>query len=118
MSGLAGKRILLAEDEFLIALTAADALVALGAVVVGPACSLAAGLALAADEALDGAVLDVNLNGEDSRPVVDLLARRRVPFVLTTGYDRVDNPHAAPVVTKPYDEDRIDSALRRALAGG
>ncbi|NBB71770.1 MAG: response regulator [Alphaproteobacteria bacterium] len=118
MSGLADKRILLAEDEFLIALTAEDALVALGAVVIGPAYSLATGLTLAAAAALDGAVLDVNLNGEDSRPVAELLARRCVPFVLATGYDRVDNPYAAPVVAKPYDEGRIDAALRRALAGG
>ncbi len=117
MSGLAGKRILLAEDEFLIALTAEDALVALGAVVVGPAYSLAESLALAEGEALDGAVLDVNLNGENSRPVADVLAQQGVPFVLATGYDRADNPHGAPMIAKPYDEGRLDAALRRAFGG-
>jgi len=117
VSGLAGKRILLAEDEFLIALAAEDALVARGAVVVGPAYSLAESLGLAEGATLDAAVLDVNLNGEDSAPLAALLVRRGVPFVLATGYDRVDNLHAAPLVAKPYDEDRLDTALRRALAG-
>lgn len=118
MSILAGKRILLAEDDFLIALTAEEALVAVGATVVGPAHSLAEGLALVDREPLDAAVLDVNLNGEDSREVAERLVARGVPFVLATGYDRLANPYRVPVVTKPYDGARIAAALRRALGEG
>jgi CheY-like chemotaxis protein len=115
LSPVAGKRVLLAEDEFLIALAAADALRTLGADVVGPAFSLAEAIALVEHERLDGAVLDVNLAGEDSRAVADRLAAQGVSFVLASGYDRVDNPYAVPVVAKPYDLGMLAAALGRAF---
>ena len=82
-------RVLLAEDEFLIAEDLASALSFAGATVIGPAYSVAGALGLIEScGALDGAVLDVNLKGEAAFPVADALLGRGVPFVFTTGYDR------------------------------
>jgi DNA-binding NtrC family response regulator len=82
-------RVLLAEDEFLIAEDLASALSAAGATVIGPAYSVAGALRLIEScGALDGAVLDVNLKGEAAFPIADALLGRGVPFVITTGYDR------------------------------
>jgi DNA-binding response OmpR family regulator len=83
---LAGKRILLVEDEYLVALGVQAVLEAEGCVIVGPAPRLNSALALAADEALDGALLDLNLAGVESLPVADALSARGVPLILLTGY--------------------------------
>ena len=69
MTSLSGKRILVVEDEFLIGAMLTDILVGAGSTVVGPARTAAEGVALAASEALDGAVVDVNLRGENSERV-------------------------------------------------
>ena len=82
-------RVLLVEDEFLIAEDLASALSAAGATVIGPTYTVAAALRLIeSGGALDGAVVDVNLKGETAFPVADALLSRRIPFVFTTGYDR------------------------------
>ena len=79
-------RILVVEDEYLIADDLCHALGEAGATVVGPATSVAQALALIGEESIDGALLDVNLNGEQGYPVADMLAGRCVPFVFATGY--------------------------------
>ncbi len=116
---LAGKRILLLEDEFLVAAMAEDMLVDLGATVVGPASRLADGLAYARTAALDAAVLDVNLNGEMSVPVAYVLADRRVPLVYASGYGRTGARLGppGPVIDKPFTRETLCGALRQALAG-
>jgi CheY-like chemotaxis protein len=84
---LRGKRILLVEDEYLIAQDMARTFAAAGATVIGPAATLAEALRLvAASGTLDGAVLDINLRGEQVYPVADALITRGVPFVFATGY--------------------------------
>lgn len=115
---LAGKRVLLLEDEVIVALAAEDMLLELGAEVVGPATTLAEGLALAARPGIDAAVLDVNMNGERSWDVALALRIRGVPFVFATGYAQIDIPDAAdaPVVPKPYTPDDLARALARAFA--
>jgi CheY-like chemotaxis protein len=86
---LSGWRVLLVEDEFLIAEDLASVLSAAGATVVGPAYTVAGALSLIeSGDALDGAVLDVNLKGEAVFPVADALLSRSIPFVFTTGYDK------------------------------
>lgn len=81
-------RILVAEDEYLLAHELSAELDDAGATVVGPVASVQGVLDLLARErALDGAVLDVNMRGEWIFPAADLLAERGVPFVFTTGYD-------------------------------
>jgi CheY-like chemotaxis protein len=86
---LAGRRVLLVEDEYLLAKWMMDEFDRLGIETVGPVRSVARALELVAhSEHLDGAVLDINVSGDLVFPVADALRVRGVPFVFTTGYDR------------------------------
>src|SRR5207247_5516259 len=85
---LAGKRLLMVEDEFLVGLMAKRILEGFGAVVAGPYGRLADALVAAKGERFDGAVLDFNLAGETAEPLADLLLARGVPFTFLTGYHR------------------------------
>lgn len=119
---LRGRRILVAEDEYLIADEIVEALEAAGVVVIGPMSSVAKTLtALEGDERLDGAVLDVNLHGRMIWPVVEILKGRGVPMVLATGYDTGAIPPAHAHLTrcgKPVGTAVITQALARALLEG
>ena len=114
---LSGKRIFLVEDEVIIAMTAEDMLSALGATVVGPAYNVADGISLAQSEQIDAAVLDLNMNGESSAPIAEALQARGIPFIFATAYS--DNPPGkvvdAPVVGKPYTEEKLGDALASLL---
>ncbi len=117
MSVLAGKRVLLVEDEFFIAEMTSELLLDFGMVVVGPAYDLATGLDLARAYALDAAVLDMNLRGDRSDPIAATLAARGVPFVFVTGYASLaDEAFAAPMLGKPIDGRELQTALARLLA--
>lgn len=98
-SSLNGMRILLVEDNFLVAEVIRDMLEASGCVIVGPAARLADGVRLASRETLDGAVLDVNLNGERCYPIARALRDRGVPYLFLTGYD--DDSDVAPSELRP-----------------
>lgn len=105
-SGVRGMRVLVVEDTLLIAEVIADELRDQGCNVVGPAARLEQGLALAADERLDGALLDVNLAGELCFPIADELAKRGVPFAFLTGYGDSVIPAGyrdMPRLTKPFN---------------
>jgi CheY-like chemotaxis protein len=118
VSALAGRRVLLVEDERLIALLAEDMLTDLGCEVVGPAASLAEARALADREGkLDAALLDVNLRGEPVHPLAEALRARGVAVVLVSGYaDPLAGSAAAlPVVAKPYLSADLAAALTAAL---
>lgn len=80
-------RILVVEDNDLVAETISEALLDSGYEVVGPAPSLGDGLELARHAELDGAILDVDLGGQFSFPIAFILRDRRVPFLFLTGYD-------------------------------
>ena len=114
------KRILLVEDEALVALAAEDALLDAGYVVVGPADRLESALFLAESEELDAAVLDVNLAGVYVWPVADALDARSVPFVLLTGFGKgLDLPPSCqrhPVIAKPLKPQDLLVALKAQLA--
>ena len=117
MTPLAGKRVLVLEDEPVVAMLVEDMLIELGCEVVGPAARLEEGMALARDEPLDLAVLDVNLGPTDSFPVAAILAEKAVPFIFATGYGDRPNPFpAAPIVTKPYGAHDLYTALQLATA--
>ena len=90
---LSGKRILIVEDEYFIAADLKRALTQYGAEIVGPVGDLAAGLALA-EEQLDAAVLDVNLEEALSYPIADRLRSNKVPYLFLTGYDGWSLPTA------------------------
>jgi CheY-like chemotaxis protein len=116
MTMLTGRRVLVVEDEALVAMLVEDALSDAGAIVIGPAATVSEALGLLARELPDVAVLDLNLAGETSTPVADALAARGIPFVVATGYgaDGLPAGHAsATVLAKPYDPDDLTAALGR-----
>jgi CheY-like chemotaxis protein len=81
-------RVLLVEDEIMIALLLEEMLAELDFEVVGPVARLDRAVEMAQRQALDVALLDVNLNGKEIYPVAEALAAREVPFVFVTGYGR------------------------------
>ena len=86
IASLRGLRILLVEDEMMVAMLEEDLLEMFGCKLVGPAASIAQALLLISTEAIDGAMLDVNLAGHSIYPVADELARLGIPFIFVTGY--------------------------------
>ena len=117
---LSGLRLLLVEDETLVAMMVEDMLADLGCVVVDVAGTLSRGLALVADQGLDldGAILDVNLGGEKVYPVAEALAARCVPFIFATGYGNSGLPAAwrdRPTLQKPFTQEQVSAVLGRAL---
>lgn len=114
-SAMSGRRILIVEDEYIIAADLAQSLEDLGVMVIGPAGSVADALALMADQpAIDAAVLDVTLGAEKITPVADALRARGVPFVFATGYDAWIIPSAyadAPRFKKPVDTRALAQVL-------
>jgi CheY-like chemotaxis protein len=113
---LASRRVLIVEDEPMVAWLLNDMLVDFGCVVVGAADRVAEALAMIEAQPIDAAVLDVNLRGQMSYPVADVLTARGVPFVFTTGYARdrlLEAYRAFPYLLKPYHR----LAMRDALLG-
>ena len=118
---LRGRRILIVEDDPLIAMTLGDVLAEGGADLLPPVPTVAAALAALEGGAPDAVVLDLNLRGEWSTPVARALRQTGVPFVLATGYARsqIEDPDLrdAPLVPKPIDPRLLVSRLARALSG-
>ena len=116
---LQGRRILVVEDEYMIAEDIAGELADAGAEPLGPVPSVASALRLiAAESRIDGALLDVNLRNEAIWPVVDMLLQRGVPLVLATGYDASAIPPAylhLPRCEKPVSGRDLAHALARML---
>lgn len=114
-------RVLLVEDEFLLADHLADVVTTLGATPVGPAASIGHALALIdCTPDLDAAILDVNLDGEQVFPVADRLAGRGVPFVFSSGYDIAQLPQPyrqRPVLDKLVCLSQVRQALVRMRDG-
>lgn len=95
---LGGRTLLLVEDDYWIAQDMVDILEACGAVVIGPAASVEAAIELIDQtEHIDGAVLDVNLQGAMAWPIADALLQRGVRFVFASGYN-------GSIVPAPYSE--------------
>jgi DNA-binding response OmpR family regulator len=122
---LEGLRVLVVEDEVLIAMLIADVLQDAGCRLVGPVPRRAAALEVAIREQIDAAVLDVNLAGELVFPVADLLAERNIPFLFLTGYANVATGKAyagRPMLRKPFRPEALLAQLaklcRARLSGG
>jgi CheY-like chemotaxis protein len=116
--GLAGMRILLAEDEFLIALALAEELEEKGCVIVGPFQNVQAARLAASHESFDCAILDINMNGEMAYDVADEIAARRIPFVFLSGYSAATLPdrfRTTPTISKPCDPAILSKRLRQLL---
>ncbi|HZT87182.1 MAG TPA: response regulator [Stellaceae bacterium] len=114
-AALDGLKILVVEDLLLVADVISEGLADSGCDVVGPVARLEAGLALARQAPLDGAVLDVNLAGDSSVPIAEVLHDRGIPYLFVTGYDAETalppEYRGAPRLTKPF---RIASLVQLA----
>jgi CheY-like chemotaxis protein len=119
-SSTRGLKILVVEDEPLVAMHIENMLEDLGFIVAGMARTLSEGLAMARDETLefDGAVLDVNLGGDEVFPIAERLAARDVPFIFATAYGPagITKPFAhRPTLTKPYAPTALAMMLAAAV---
>jgi CheY-like chemotaxis protein len=110
-------RVLVVEDEMLVAMNIEDMLLDLGHEVVGLASRLESALAMAREGGFDLAMLDVNLAGQPSFPVADVLREAGVPFLFATGYgiQGIAEPYrSAPVLQKPFRARDLQEALQAA----
>ncbi|MGH7080555.1 MAG: response regulator [Acetobacteraceae bacterium] len=114
-------RILIVEDEALIAMHLEDALIALGHHVAGMAARLDDALALARDAVLDFAVLDIRIIGGPSFPVADVLRGRGIPFFFASGFGREGLPaeyQDALILRKPYDVAELERMIAKLPHSG
>ena len=118
VSRLAGKRVLVVEDEYLVALEVESVLLDAGCIVVGPFASVEEGLAAAEVEDVDIALLDVNVAGEMVFPVAYLLERAGTPFLFVTGYGEAILPRDRPTweaCSKPFHPDELTKRLTQKV---
>jgi CheY-like chemotaxis protein len=113
VSKVAGLKVLLVEDEPIVAMMVEDMLDELGCALAGTAASIDEGLTMAEAGGFDIALLDVNLNGRRSDPIAEILARAGTPYVYATGYGAaaVQAGCGARVLQKPYTIDQLAEAL-------
>ena len=115
-------RVLVVEDEMMVALLVREMLADFGYRVVGPIAQLDRAVETARKEAIDVALLDVNINGREVYPVATTLTDRGIPFVFVTGYGQAGlRPEfrACPTLQKPYrPEDLRDIIARVLVASG
>ena len=116
---LSGRRVLIVEDESLVAMLLETILEDMGCTPVGPAANIDDGLRLAVEETpLDAALLDVNVAGRQVFPVAEALAARGVPFIFSTGYGESGLPdvwRGQPTIQKPFTEAAVRDALMAAM---
>jgi CheY-like chemotaxis protein len=115
---LAGRRVLVVEDEMLILMMTEDLLADLGCTSVVAAATVDRALALIGANDFDLAVLDMNLSGDRTDAVADAFAAKGVPFVFATGYagHMWEGYDDRPVLTKPYQPHQLVAILRDLLA--
>jgi CheY-like chemotaxis protein len=118
-STLLGRRILVVEDEYLIAVLLRDHLLAVRSTVIGPVPSVSEALRLVASHStIDIAILDVNLGGVMAYPVADVLTTRNIPFVFASRYEERDLRDRYPEVRncpKPYLFPQMRELLESVL---
>jgi PAS domain S-box-containing protein len=112
-----GNRILLVEDEILVAMMMRDILGDLGYSVVGPFSRLSEAMIAAVHEEIDAGVVDINLGGEFVYPVADVLVARGIPFVFITGYgvESIDKRFGSvPIIKKPVQRQALQKLFIQA----
>ncbi len=114
-----GRRILIAEDEMIVALFLEDVLTELGYEVAGVVSRIDEAMARADDGTYDVAILDVHLNGKDVFPFADRLTESGIPFVFATGYGEQGLPEryrAMPTLQKPFRPEDLADTIERLTA--
>jgi CheY-like chemotaxis protein len=115
---LAGRRVLVIEDEMLILMMIEDMLADLGCESVAVASKIGPAISLIEGQDFDTAMLDMNLNGIESYPVADALSARDVPYFFSTGnslIDMKDGYRDHDVLKKPFTFEQLSSMLSRSL---
>jgi CheY-like chemotaxis protein len=112
------RRVLVVEDEAFVAMMLEDELESLGIHVIRPVSNMSSALTLAGTSMLDGALLDLNINGAYATEVADKLRTRRIPFIFVTGYERPEGLRYrdVPVLHKPFTGIELRMALLELLA--
>ena len=114
-----GGRILVVEDEMLLAMSLEDLLVSYGFEVVGPASRIDVAVRLACSEAIDAGILDLNIAGEEVYPVADALAARGIPFLFITGYNAaaiIQKYAKRPMLQKPFKPEVLRKTPNEMLS--
>ena len=117
---MAGARVLVVEDESLLAETLCDLMQDAGCEMVGPAATVAAALRLIDQAAIDVAILDIQLVREMSFPVAYALRRRGIPLLFLTSYEQRNLPHDlsdAILVEKPFSVPLLVQIVQRLATG-
>lgn len=118
-TSLANRRILVVEDEMLIAIHVEEILDSLGCVVLGPVSKLEVAVRMAREEQIDAAILDVTIRGGHVFPVAEVLLERDIPFVFASGYGGWALPapfRGKPQLQKPFTSDELAEALHALAA--
>jgi PAS domain S-box-containing protein len=115
-----GMRVLVVEDEALIAMQIEEAVAASGCSVVGPATRIAEAFDLLYAEKVDAALLDVNVAGERSFAIADILAAKGIPFAFVTGFEAAstlpEHLRRVPIVNKPFETAQLDTLIAQLAA--
>ena len=116
--GLQGVRVLIIEDDSLVAMSVGDMLSDLGCSVIGSAGSLTQAFEMVDAGGFDFALLDVNLRGQEVFPVAEVLTQQGIPFAFASGYGRAGLPdefRTRPIVSKPFQMTELSTVLSSAL---
>jgi len=116
---LSGQRVLIVEDEMMIAMMLEDMLSQLGCTVAAMAANPASALAIIESQPIDAAVLDVNLDGQTSYGVAAALEERGIPFLFSTGYGALaldERYRRRRLLQKPFRQEDLGKALSAILA--
>jgi CheY-like chemotaxis protein len=116
LMGVSGKRILVVEDDALVAFALAVSLIDASCIVIGPVGTVAEAMQLIEEAQFDGVLLDGELKGEPVEEVAAMLARRNKPFAFVTGSTPEDLPAAfrdAPILAKPFTEEDLLTTVGR-----
>ena len=119
MTGNTKCRVLFVEDEPMVSMLIEDMLLDLGVEVVGPASQMDKALTLARSAEIEAAVLDINIGGQHTFPVADVLHVRGIPVIFATGYGSTALPErfrGTPTLHKPFDRTRFEEVMQAALA--
>jgi len=117
---LLNRKVLVVEDEMMIAMLIEDMLDEFGCKLIGPATNVPSALELIGKEQVEVAVLDLNLDGQDTYAIADVLRQKKVPFIFATGYGSTGLRKEygnRPVLQKPFQARDLEAALVQALTG-